>query len=35
MRMWIVSHEGRPFAFIQDYDPRDWTMHHFSYLPPG
>ena len=34
MRMWIVSHEGRPFAYIQDYDPHDWAMHHFSHLPP-
>ena len=35
MRMWIVSHEGRPFAYIQDYDPHDWAMHHFGHLPPG
>ena len=33
--MWIVSHEGRPFAFIQDYDPHAWPGHHFGHLPPG
>ena len=35
MRMWIVSHEGRPFAYIQDYDQHNWAMHHFGHLPPG
>jgi len=34
-RMWIVSHAGRPFAYIQDYDPLEWPMHHFGYLPRG
>ena len=33
--MTIVEHEGRPFAFIQDYSPHDWDPHPFSYLPPG
>jgi aminoglycoside 6'-N-acetyltransferase len=33
--MWIVSHMGRPFAFIQDYDPHAWSGHHFGHLPPG
>ena len=33
--MWIVSHHGRPFAYIQDYAPHDWPMHHFGFLPPG
>lgn len=33
--LWIVSHEGRPFAFIQDYDPHAWTDHHFADLAPG
>lgn len=33
--MWIVEHEGRPFAFIQDYDVHAWTPHPFDYLPPG
>jgi aminoglycoside 6'-N-acetyltransferase len=35
MRMWIVSHEARPFAYIQDYDPRAWSLHHLADLPPG
>jgi aminoglycoside 6'-N-acetyltransferase len=35
MSMWIVSHHGRPFAYIQDYDPLAWDMHHFGDLPPG
>lgn len=35
MAMWIVSHAGRPFAYIQDYDPHAWEMHHFAELPPG
>ncbi len=34
-RPWIVSHEGRPFAYIQDYDPHAWAGHHFATLPPG
>ena len=33
--MWIAEFEGRPFAFIQDYDIRAWSPHHFDYLPPG
>jgi aminoglycoside 6'-N-acetyltransferase len=33
--MWIVEHEGRPFAFAQDYSPHDWDPHPFSYLPWG
>ena len=33
--MWIVEHEGRPFAYAQDYCPHDWEPHPFSYLPPG
>jgi len=35
MAMWIVSFAGRPFAFIQDYDPHAWAMHHFRSLPAG
>jgi aminoglycoside 6'-N-acetyltransferase len=35
MTMWIVSHAGRPFAYIQDYAPHDWAMHHFDTLPLG
>ena len=33
--MWIVEHEGRPFAYAQDYSPHDWDPHPFSYLPWG
>ena len=32
---WLVEHEGRPFAFAQDYDVHGWSPHHFSHLPPG
>ena len=32
---WIVSHDGRPFAYLQDYDPHAWAGHHFEFLPPG
>ena len=34
-RQWIVSLHGRPFAYIQDYDPHAWPGHHFAHLPPG
>ena len=33
-RLWIVSLDGRPFAYIQDYDPHAWPGHHFADLPP-
>jgi len=33
--MWIVEHEGRAFAFAQDYDVHGWDPHPFSYLPAG
>jgi aminoglycoside 6'-N-acetyltransferase len=33
--MWIVSSRGRPFAYIQDYDPRSWDLHHLGDLPLG
>lgn len=33
--LWIVSHEDRPFAYIQDYDPHAWANHHFARLPRG
>jgi len=35
MAMWIVAHEGLPFAYIQDYEPHAWAMHPFAFLPPG
>ena len=34
-RAWIVSLDGRPFAYLQDYDPHAWPGHHFAFLPPG
>jgi aminoglycoside 6'-N-acetyltransferase len=33
--MWIVSLADRPFAYVQDYKPHDWSMHHFAFLPGG
>ena len=33
--MWIVEHEGRPFAYAQDYDPHGWPQHPFAHLPHG
>jgi aminoglycoside 6'-N-acetyltransferase len=35
MRLWIVSLDDRPFAYIQDYDPRDWGVAELADLPPG
>ncbi|HEX8191369.1 MAG TPA: GNAT family N-acetyltransferase [Allosphingosinicella sp.] len=35
MALWIVSHDGRPFAFVQDYAVHAWEPHPFSYLAPG
>jgi aminoglycoside 6'-N-acetyltransferase len=32
---WIVSFDGRPFAFMQDYSVHGWDQHHFDYLPKG
>ncbi|EAU40688.1 putative aminoglycoside N(6')-acetyltransferase [Fulvimarina pelagi HTCC2506] len=31
----LVSFDGRPFAFMQDYDVRGWVGHYFGHLPPG
>ncbi|WP_133491714.1 GNAT family N-acetyltransferase [Alcanivorax sp. 24] len=33
--LWIASHAGYPFAFLQDYEIHAWPDHHFHYLPPG
>ena len=33
--MWIVEHDGRPFAYAQDYPPHDWDDHPFAHLPTG
>ncbi len=32
---WIVSHEGTPFAYMQDYTVHGWEDHHFAPLPQG
>lgn len=32
---YIVSAEGRPFAFMQDYSVHGWEDHHFAHLPKG
>jgi len=32
---WIVSHSGRPFAFMQDYTVHGWEDHPFAHLPEG
>jgi aminoglycoside 6'-N-acetyltransferase len=33
--LWTVSADGRPFAFMQDYDVHGWEGHHFGHLPAG
>ncbi len=35
MVMRIVSFEGRPFAYSQDYAVHVWPQPHFAHLPPG
>jgi aminoglycoside 6'-N-acetyltransferase len=35
MRMRIVSHDGRPFAYVQDYDVGSWPQAHLARLPKG
>lgn len=32
---WIVTLDGRPFAFAQDYAVHGFGPHHFDYLPAG
>ena len=32
---YIVSVDGRPFAFMQDYSVHGWEDHHFAHLPKG
>ncbi|MBL6428471.1 MAG: acetyltransferase [Maritimibacter sp.] len=34
-RAWIVSHEGRAFGYVQDYDVHGWPDHPFTFLPAG
>ena len=33
--MWLVSADGVPFAYVQDYDVHAEPGHHFGHLPPG
>jgi aminoglycoside 6'-N-acetyltransferase len=35
MRMRIVSLDGRPFAYVQDYDIGAWPQDHLARLPEG
>jgi aminoglycoside 6'-N-acetyltransferase len=35
MVMRIVSFEGQPFAYAQDYDVHSWPQPHLARLPPG
>lgn len=35
MRMRIVSFNGRPFAYAQDYDVHAWPQPHLAPLPHG
>ncbi len=35
MTMRIVSFDGRPFAYAQDYAADSWPQAHFAGLPPG
>ena len=33
--MWIVSHDGQPFAYMQDWDVHAWPDHYFVDRAPG
>ena len=35
MVMRIISYEGRPFAYAQDYEVHVWPQPHFRHLPAG
>jgi aminoglycoside 6'-N-acetyltransferase len=35
MVMRIVSYEGRPFGYLQDYEVHVWPQPHFNHLPAG
>jgi aminoglycoside 6'-N-acetyltransferase len=35
MVMRIVALDGRPFAYVQDYDVHTWPQAHFAHLPEG
>ncbi len=32
---WLVSADGRPFGYMQDYTVHGWDNHHFFGLPEG
>lgn len=32
---WIVGHDGRDFAYMQDYNPHLYPNHHFAARPHG
>lgn len=33
--MRLACFDGKPFAFVQDYDIHAWPDHHLAYLKPG
>jgi aminoglycoside 6'-N-acetyltransferase len=35
MVMRIVAYDGRPFAYVQDYEVHTWPQPHFSNVPEG
>jgi aminoglycoside 6'-N-acetyltransferase len=35
MTMRIISFNGRPFAFAQDYEVHSWPQTHLAHLPQG
>jgi aminoglycoside 6'-N-acetyltransferase len=35
MAMRIVSRDGHPFAYAQDYEVHAWRQPHLAHLPPG
>lgn len=35
LRQWVVSLDGQPFAYLQDWDPHAWPDHSLSSVPPG
>ena len=35
MVMQIISHEGRPFAYAQNYEVHAWPQPHVDHLPAG
>jgi aminoglycoside 6'-N-acetyltransferase len=35
MVMRLVLYDGRPFAYVQDYEVHAWPQAHFDHLPAG